>query len=377
MAPGFADSITRQQKAAYSRFSALEANLETAEVEVTEGGTLVGVYSLEELGVADATRQALSSRFTVLEQLPPQDFCRFGAPRLAFPGSRRPIWTRRRCRFPWRAWTPSAVQMDLSATVRHPSQDAYAYFADGAYHIQPEVQGNALRVGITAQALEDVLSRMTLTEDGPCRATLELTDYDCYEPPAVTVENGSFDYNAMLREETEGKTITVNLPGQPQTLEVAPLLSLDAEGRLLVDETALTAQISQWAAAFDKTDTPYLFTTFADGLKPLSFLHCAYMLDQNGLRTKLLERLTALNFNAVSAPYACTRNGEPFAISGTYVEVDIQKQQMTYYKDGEMLVHTDVVTGRKGGYDTPVGLLPGADPFPQRLADGARTIGSS
>ena len=73
------NSITRQQKAAYSRFSALEANLETAEVEVTEGGTLVGVYSLEELGVADATRQALSSRFTVLEQLPPQDFAALGA----------------------------------------------------------------------------------------------------------------------------------------------------------------------------------------------------------------------------------------------------------------------------------------------------------
>ena len=348
------NSITRQQKAAYSRFSALEANLETAEVEVTEGGTLVGVYSLEELGVADATRQALSSRFTVLEQLPPQDFAALGAKaRLSWEQETRldpaplPVSLE--------GLDPSAVQLDLSVTVRHPSQDAYAYFADGAYHIQPEVQGNALRVGITAKALEDVLSRMTLTEDGPCRATLELTDYDCYEPPAVTVENGSFDYNAMLREETEGKTITVNLPGQPQTLEVAPLLSLDAEGRLLVDETALTAQIAQWAAAFDKTDTPYLFTTFADGLKPLSFLHCAYMLDQNGLRTELLERLTALNFNAVSAPYACTRNGEPFAISGTYVEVDIQKQQMTYYKDGEMLVHTDVVTGRKGGYDTPVG----------------------
>ena len=28
---------------------------------------------------------------------------------------------------------------------------------------------------------------------------------------------------------------------------------------------------------------------------------------------------------------------------------------MTYYKDGEVLVHTDVVTGRKGGYDTPTG----------------------
>ena len=84
------------------------------------------------------------------------------------------------------------------------------------------------------------------------------------------------------------------------------------------------------------------------GSSPFPSSTVPYMLDQNGLRTKLLERLTALNFNAVSAPYACTRNGEPFAISGTYVEVDIQKQQMTYYKDGEMLVHTDVGHGPQG-----------------------------
>ena len=139
---------------------------------------------------------------------------------------------------------PSAVQMDLSATVRHPSQDAYAYFADGAYHIQPEVQGNALRVGITAQALEDVLSRMTLTEDGPCRATLELTDYDCYEPPAVTVENEALTITPCSGRRPRVRPSRSTSPGQPQTLEVAPLLSLDAEGRLLVDETALTAQIS-------------------------------------------------------------------------------------------------------------------------------------
>ena len=67
------------------------------------------------------------------------------------------------------------------------------------------------------------------------------------------------------------------------------------------------------------------------------------------------DSLTRLSADAVEAPYTCTRKGEPFSISGTYVEVDIQQQQMTYYKDGEVLVHTDVVTGRKGGYDTPTG----------------------
>lgn len=348
------NSVTHRQAAAYGRYAALLTNLAESRVDVTEQGTLVGSYTLAQLGIADETGDALSRQFSPMDRISPEEFSALGSKaRLSWQQEVHPDPAP--LAVSYAGLETAVVENDLAKTARAPSQDAYAYFRDGAYHIQPEVQGNTLRDGVVQEALSDVLRQTTIPEDGPARVTVELTDYDCYIPPAVTEAEGTFDCAALLREATADMTITVNLPGQQQTLAVAPLVSLDAENRLVIDEAALAQQIAQWAAGFDSADTPYLLATYSSGLKPLSFLHCAYTLDQAGLQEKLMNRLQNLIASPVSAPYACTRNGEPFEISGTYVEVDLQGQQMTYYKNGEVLVHTDVVTGLKGVYDTPAG----------------------
>ena len=50
--------------------------------------------------------------------------------------------------------------------------------------------------------------------------------------------------------------------------------------------------------------------------------------------------------------------GEENDIGDTYVEIDITNQRMWFYKDGQCLVDTPVVTGdaTKDGYETPLGL---------------------
>ena len=46
----------------------------------------------------------------------------------------------------------------------------------------------------------------------------------------------------------------------------------------------------------------------------------------------------------------------PDFIEDTYIEVSIDDQHLWYYKDGELLMETDVVTGLKNKRDTPVGI---------------------
>ena len=43
------NSVTRQQAAAYQRYSALTENLAASRVELTEGGALIGSYTLAQL----------------------------------------------------------------------------------------------------------------------------------------------------------------------------------------------------------------------------------------------------------------------------------------------------------------------------------------
>lgn len=45
-----------------------------------------------------------------------------------------------------------------------------------------------------------------------------------------------------------------------------------------------------------------------------------------------------------------------YDVGDTYIEIDIDQQRMWYYKDGNLMVSTNVVTGYKGVHDTPKGL---------------------
>lgn len=45
-----------------------------------------------------------------------------------------------------------------------------------------------------------------------------------------------------------------------------------------------------------------------------------------------------------------------YYVGTTYIEINLEKQHMWYYKEGKLIVSTDVVTGNKNSHDTPTGL---------------------
>ena len=67
--------------------------------------------------------------------------------------------------------------------------------------------------------------------------------------------------------------------------------------------------------------------------------------------------------------------GEENDIGDTYVEIDITNQRMWFYKDGQCLVDTPVVTGdaTKDGYETPLGLYCLFDKEAKAILRGAIT----
>ncbi len=50
-------------------------------------------------------------------------------------------------------------------------------------------------------------------------------------------------------------------------------------------------------------------------------------------------------------------NVHGYNVGTTYIEISIDKQHMWYYKEGKLIVSTDVVTGYKYAHDTPTGLF--------------------
>ena len=57
-------------------------------------------------------------------------------------------------------------------------------------------------------------------------------------------------------------------------------------------------------------------------------------------------------------------------IPKTYVAVSLSEQHMWFYKDGELILESDVVTGTKGSHDTPRGVY-----FISEMKDGKYLTG--
>jgi len=338
------------QAEAYAAYQALMQQITESTLTVTEQGKQIGVYDLGQLGLLDQARADAEQQFGIWDRMPPEQFA-------ALTSEEKTTWQQNAVR-----QTPAVtlhtaqldcgpVLLDLAKELRKAPKDAYAYFENGSYQIAPETAGTQLDMAAVEQAL-----KQSFIGAAPGQLTFEVADAGAYLPAAVNAETGVFDYASLLQHDAEGVTITVELLEGSETLQVAPLVQVDDQGLVQADRAALEQIVAGWAQASRRENKPYILDSFVEGPIELDFLLCDYELDQTLLVTMLEALVCQLEETTVEAPFFCVRNGEPFAIGDTYVEVDIDNQHMTYYVDGNVLVDTDVVTGYPWGHWTPPGL---------------------
>ncbi|MBQ0059936.1 MAG: L,D-transpeptidase, partial [Lachnospiraceae bacterium] len=86
-----------------------------------------------------------------------------------------------------------------------------------------------------------------------------------------------------------------------------------------------------------------------------------FVLDQKGTYEVLTEAIGQSKDQFIEPAWdrkAETRNAENGDIGDTYIEVSISEQHMWFYKEGKIILDTDVVTGlTSGGRNTPRGVF--------------------
>jgi hypothetical protein len=344
------------QAGVYARYVKMSQSLEKSSVTVTENKKKIGTYSLADLGLLKPAQAALDGQYSALDRMKPADFAKQ-------PAVSQLSWSRqthanvKKIALSLESYSDAKVFADLDKVQRTAPQSAEAYFEKAAYHIRAEQAGNELDKTAVSTALRESLAGKRVEAGKPGSFSFELTSCDCYLLPQVTVKNAGFDFQAMLAKDAAAVAIPVTLRGKTETVKAADYLSVDDLGALHVREAALDSLIASWNQTYSAQDTPYIFHSYLRGDVPLDFVDCSYALDAAPLRQTLLRQLLALDASPVTASFACTdENGQPFDIQATHVEVDVENQRMTFYKNGQLVVSTDVVTGKADGHDTPHGL---------------------
>ena len=345
----------------------MTAAVDSVTLTVTEDGSPVGEYDLQALGLRDDLMNKVTALFPETDRMTDEQFA-------ALTITEKQDWMKRdysapdTCTVNMDSFDAASVLEELRRMNRTAPESAYAALENGVYTVHAEVPGTELNEAAVLDGLRAAASSLGVTADGPQDAAFELTSVDCYKQPEITTATLRDTPDSLFRKALADLEIKVTfnadtaqyLPHGEETLtshDLASIVDMEPDGTVTVDEKVLREKVSKWAESYSKKDAPFLFDSWVKGLTEIDFVTCDYQIDAQSLAEQIRAQLLTMQSGTVSAEAVCyDKDGKPFSLGDSYIEVDFDNQQMTFIKDGRLVVNTNVVTGALNGHQTPTGL---------------------
>ena len=229
---------------------------------------------------------------------------------------------------------------------------------DDTYQIVPEEDGDMVDT--------DTLAAYTLEQMKDGNNTISLTDADCYLQPEITsddLQDKLAEYNRF-----SDLTITYDFDDRQEVLEpdtISEWITVNEEDDSVdVDRDAVTNWVNENLVKYDTYGSDYMRTFHSTLQGTLEIPGGQYgiygwLTDVEATVDKLIEYIQNGESVTVEPEYA--RTGYCRAtddIGDSYAEVDITNQKVFVYKDGELVIESDCVTGMANdpSRETPPGV---------------------
>ncbi|MCR5294817.1 MAG: L,D-transpeptidase/peptidoglycan binding protein [Lachnospiraceae bacterium] len=246
------------------------------------------------------------------------------------------------------------------------------------------------------ESLDDVIAEGTIPDQLSLTIPEEvyISKEPVGDPEALKAERDSKNHVLRMKyaiEDYQASSITYEFGSEIQLLDFDTFgswLSVGEDYQVSVDQEAAMEYV---IGLKRKYDTQYYSRTFktSNGLEivfPEGLCEYGYRINQQAEFEQLLADLDAkkavtrepvyVRTNEYGNPYFLARNGKD-DICGTYIEVNITKQHLWFYKDGRLVVESDVVTGRVSSQkETQTGVFPLAFKQSPRVLTGEEAGGS-
>ena len=220
-------------------------------------------------------------------------------------------------------------------------QDAHVAMDEtGNYVVFPEVMGTTIDVDAAkAEARECLLTGNKL---------LDLEEYHIL-PKVYSSDEKLRERLHEWNEYMKSAGLTYIFWDTPEVLTREIINSLISEGKdgLYVDEGKVMNLMSEWREKHDSLGKSFKFTTY-DGIEVdiTPGGDYGYELNEEAVGADIIEKLSAHDTGSYEVSYwrkplYTTNNG----LGDTYIEISITDQHLWMYKDGELLIDTNVVTG--------------------------------
>ncbi|MBQ6376006.1 MAG: peptidoglycan binding domain-containing protein [Lachnospiraceae bacterium] len=237
------------------------------------------------------------------------------------------------------AWM-NQLQMFDEEAMEEP-EDAYVTVSeDGTYAIVSEKEGTKLDVpkakNLIREAISAGLREVDLTES----RILPLVRND-----DEALVNRAKQWNKYI----SGAGLTYNLGTAQEVLDkktIASLLTDDGE-TVTLSRMKVEDLMAEWHEKYDTYGTSFDFKNYYGKTVTIApYGDYGWYLDQDGTADDIMEKLEKHELGTYPVKYFYEPPyKENNGLGGNYVEVNIDEQHLWVYKDGKVIVDTDVVTG--------------------------------
>lgn len=226
-------------------------------------------------------------------------------------------------------------------------------YNDGQYTIVPEVQGNKVD---SDKLKEQIIDSIINSKD-----TLNLEDEGCYvEPKFKSDSQEILDAQAELNKYV-GTVVNYNIRGKSETLdgsEIHKWLSVDSDCKVVFDENKVSKYVYSLANKYDTAGITKKFNTSTGKTVQISGGTYGWKIDRNEEVKQLMDIIKEGQTVDRSPEYLQKGNSnDADDIGKSYVEVNLTKQHLWFYKDGSLVTEGDIVSGNPNkNATTPDGI---------------------
>ena len=239
----------------------------------------------------------------------------------------------------------------LNTDIIEPKNVRFKY-TNGSYKVIDEVYGNKI---IKDELYEDI--EMSILKGV---RKLDLNENLCYENPRFTLSSEeTFETKNLLNEYVKAK-ITYKFGSEKETLDgniISEWLSVNKNLKAVINEIAVMRYVKELSKKYDTVGIARNFKTSLGKIVEVSGGLYGWKINREAETKALLENIKHGNVFEKEPIYtqkALYRAENE--IGNTYVEVNITRQHLWFYKNGKLITQGSVITGNPNrGHSTVLG----------------------
>ena len=237
--------------------------------------------------------------------------------------------------------------------VTNPKNPKFVY-KDGSYEVEKEVMGNKLNKEATVNAIKDAISND--------KSSLNLDESKVYIDPKYTTESSKVNKTKDTLDKYVKTKVTYTFGDKTQVVDGAEInkwLYVDENLNPQIDYNKVSAFVSGLGRAHNTIGRGIMFKATDGRMIAVPGGNFGWQISNSGETEKLISDIKEgkdVTREPVYAFKGIVQGSNE--IGNTYVEIDLGKQHLWYYKDGALVVESDIVTGNESKkFSTPPGLF--------------------